>query len=85
MERRTRKGTRTVFRDQEIPGCAQQASDVASLAFARSEPVEMVRWRGSAASARASMALRTYGLLAPSTPEKWALGFIEGRGHSGQP
>ena len=35
MERRTRKGTRTVSRDQEIPECAQQASNVASLAFAR--------------------------------------------------
>lgn len=85
MARRSHERTRTVFRDQEIPGCAQQVSDVASLAFAR------VRTHGNGALAwlggfragfHGAPYVRPLGRL---DPQSWALGFIEGRGCRGRP
>jgi hypothetical protein len=85
MERRTRKGTRTVSRDQEIPECAQQASNVASLAFARvrTHGNGALAWLGGfRAGVHGAPYVRPLGAL---DPEKSALGFIEGRGHRGHP
>jgi hypothetical protein len=85
MARRSDERTRTVFRDQEIPGCAQQASDVASLAFAPA------RTHGNGALAwLVCFRAGYYGApyiwpLGTLDPQIWALGFIEGRGHRGQP
>ena len=80
MARRSRERTRTVSRDQVIPGCPQQAGDVASLAFrrvCRSNTGALAWLTGFRAGFYGASYVWPLGTL---DPQVWAIGFIEGRG-----
>ena len=80
MARRSRERTRTVSRDQVIPGCPQQAGDVASLAsrrVCRSNTGALAWLTGYRAGYYGDPYVWPLGAL---DAHIWAIAFIEGRG-----
>jgi hypothetical protein len=85
MARRCLQRRRTPAYDQVVLKCTQQAGGVTSLAFSRLRRPgtrgQLAWLTGYRAGFYGAPYVRPLGAL---DPQKWALGFLEGRGHRGR-